>query len=535
MFRQLLSPLKWSLVLGGICLAALATTASAEEPGFVSIFDGKTLEGWDGNPKFWRVEDGAITGETTAENPTDGNTFIIWRDGTVGDFELVLDYKIVGHNSGIQYRSFEVEDKKWVVGGYQADMEAGDTYSGINYGERFRGILALRGEKTVIGEDHKPTVVEKFADTNDLQKEINKEDWNQYRIVAKDFNFVHYINGVRMSEVTDEDVAQRRDDGILALQLHAGPPMKVQFKNIKLRKLTKAETSSTDKKKVVFVAGVKSHGYGAHEHKAGCMLLAQALEANMPNFETTVVTDGWPEDSSVFEGADSIVVYCDGGGNHPINKHLDEVDALMKKGVGLVLLHYAVEVPKEVSGKQFLDWTGGFFEMNWSVNPHWTASFNHFPDHPIANGVKPFQINDEWYYHMRFVEGMQNVTPILTDVPPASTLERPDGPHSGNPFVRAEAGQPQHVAWAKEREDGGRGFGFTGGHDHWNWGHDSHRKLVLNAIVWTTGSEVPESGVVSSTPTVEDLEANQDYPKPDNYNPARIQRMLNDWKMALAE
>ncbi|MAT15989.1 MAG: hypothetical protein CMJ46_12050 [Planctomyces sp.] len=526
------------LALAGVCLIGLPQGISAAEPEFVSIFDGKTLDGWDGNPEFWRVEDGAITGETTKENPTKGNTFIIWRDGMTGDFELELDYKIIGHNSGIQYRSFEVPDMKWVVGGYQADMEANDRYSGINYGERFRGILADRGQKTVIGADHKPTVVETFGDTAGLQEHIKKEDWNHYRIVAKGYNFVHYINGVRMSEVTDEDKEQRRDSGLLALQLHAGPPMKVQFKNIKLKQFPAKKVSAKendDDKKVVFIAGKKSHGYGAHEHKAGCMLLAKALEQNMPGFESVVVTNGWPTDKSVFDGADSIVIYCDGGEGHPINQHLDEVDAMMKKGVGLVLIHYAVEVPKQPSGAKFLDWTGGFFEMNWSVNPHWTASFDEFPDHPIANGVKPFKINDEWYYHMRFIEGMKSVTPILTDIPPASTLERPDGPHSGNPYVRAEAGKPQHVAWAREREDGGRGFGFTGGHVHWNWGNDSHRMLVLNAIVWTAGGEVPEEGVLSSTPTIEELEANQDYDKPADYNPARIQKMLSEWKTALAD
>ncbi|QDU78488.1 Trehalose utilization [Polystyrenella longa] len=528
------SILKSVLALASVFLIACTTSLPAAEPEFISIFDGKTLDGWDGNPEFWSVEDGSITGETTKENPTEGNTFIIWRGGEPGDFELELDYKIVGHNSGIQYRSFEVPDQKWVVGGYQADMEVGDMYSGINYGERFRGILALRGQATVIGDDHKPTVVEEFAKTEDLQKEIKKEDWNHYRIVAKDFNFVHYINGVRMSEVTDNDVEQRREKGVLALQLHAGPPMKVQFKNIKLKKLPKVKTTAKENKKIVFVAGTKSHGYGAHEHKAGCMLLAEAIEDNMSGYETTVVTEGWPTDVSVFDGADSIVVYCDGGERHPINQHLEEVDSLMKKGVGLVLIHYAVEVPKDPSGKKFLEWIGGFFEMDWSVNPHWTANFTQFPEHPIASGVKPFQIHDEWYYHMRFVEGMNNVTPILTDIPPKSSLSRPDGPHSGNPYVRAEAGKPQHVAWARERKDGGRGFGFTGGHDHWNWGNDGHRKVVLNAIVWTAGGEVPEAGVASATPTVEELEANQDYPKPDNYNPARIQKMLSEWKTALA-
>ncbi|MFN6104177.1 MAG: ThuA domain-containing protein [Planctomycetaceae bacterium] len=140
---------------------------------------------------------------------------------------------------------------------------------------------------------------------------------------------------------------------------------------------------------------------------------------------------------------------------------------------------------------------GGYFETNWSVNPHWTAKFETLPNHPITRGVKPFEINDEWYYHMRFRDKLERVTPILTAVPPASTLERPDGPHSGNPAVRAAKGQPQHVAWAAERENGGRGFGFTGGHFHRNWADDNFRRLVLNALVWVAHGEVPTGGVNS--------------------------------------
>ena len=138
------------------------------------------------------------------------------------------------------------------------------------------------------------------------------------------------------------------------------------------------------------------------------------------------------------------------------------------------------------SGDHFLKWIGGYFETHWSVNPHWTARFDHLPVHPITRGVKPFEVNDEWYYHMRFRPAMKGVTPILSAMPPKTTLTRPDGPHSGNPHVRASvaAGNLQHVAWAAERADGGRGFGFTGGHNHWNWGDDNFRKVVLNAIVW---------------------------------------------------
>ena len=143
------------------------------------------------------------------------------------------------------------------------------------------------------------------------------------------------------------------------------------------------------------------------------------------------------------------------------------------------------------------------------MNPHWKANFKTLPDHPIARGVKPFEANDEWYYHMRFRENMNHVTPILTAIPPASTLDRPDGPHSGNAAVRAEIGRPQHVAWVVERDDGGRGFGFTGGHVHKNWGDDNFRKLVLNALLWVAKTEVPANGV-TSTVTAEEVAQNLD-------------------------
>ena len=276
--------------------------------------------------------------------------------------------------------------------------------------------------------------------------------------------------------------------------------------------------NAAPKKRVLFLAGAPSHGYGAHEHYAGCVLLAKALESNMPGFSVEVVKHEWPSDPDVLRKAECIVMYCDGGAGHPVNKHLDEVDALAKQGVGIVCLHYGVETTKGESGDRFLDWIGGYFEMNWSVNPHWVAKFESLPDHPISNGVRPFEIEDEWYYHMRFRPEMKDVTPILTAIPPASTLDRPDGSHSGNPFVRKEIGQPQHVAWASENENGGRGFGFTGGHDHWNWGNDDFRKIVLNAIVWTAHGEVPENGVAAPKVTLEQLKENQDFPVPDKYN-----------------
>lgn len=271
-------------------------------------------------------------------------------------------------------------------------------------------------------------------------------------------------------------------------------------------------------KKVVFVAGRPSHGYGSHEHNAGCLLLAKLLKAAAPNYQIVVHQNGWPDDESVFEGADAIVMYCDGGGGHMAIPHLDFVDRLADDGVGVVCLHYAVEVPQGKPGEAFLRWLGGYFEADWSVNPHWTAKFAELPDHPITRGVEPFEINDEWYYHMRFREGMEGVTPILTGHPTAEeTLTRRDGPHEGNPAVRAAVarGEPQHVAWASERESAGRGFGFTGGHFHWNWGDPNFRKVVLNAIVWTAQGDVPDDGVTAGDVDRTDLEENQDEPKPE--------------------
>jgi hypothetical protein len=166
---------------------------------------------------------------------------------------------------------------------------------------------------------------------------------------------------------------------------------------------------------------------------------------------------------------------------------------------------------------------GGYFEQNWSVNPHWDANFRSFPVHPISNGVKPFSTNDEWYYHMRFRAGLDRVTPILSDLPPASTTTRPEGSHSGNPEQRTEVleeKKPQHVAWAIDREDGGRGFGFTGGHFHKGWGNEHQRKLVLNAILWTAKAEVPEHGLESKV-SEEELLANLDPKQPPKPPAAR--------------
>ena len=268
-------------------------------------------------------------------------------------------------------------------------------------------------------------------------------------------------------------------------------------------------------KKILLLAGSASHGSGEHEFNAGCQLLKKCLD-EVPGIKTEIHKNGWPSDEKAFEGADAIFIYCDGGGGHPFHRpeRREVIGKLMKRGVGLGCAHYAVEVPKGPTGDAFLEWIGGYFEPHWSVNPHWDANFKSLPQHPIARGVKPFKINDEWYYHMRFREGMKGVTPILTDLPPEKTLSREDGPHSGNPAVREaiKRGEPQHVMWATQREDGGRGFGFTGGHFHKNWGDENFRKIVLNAILWSAKVEVPANGVESKV-SAEDLKQDLDVKK----------------------
>jgi type 1 glutamine amidotransferase len=263
-----------------------------------------------------------------------------------------------------------------------------------------------------------------------------------------------------------------------------------------------AFTVSAADKKIVLVAGKASHRSGDHEHRAGSLLLKSCLD-KVRGVTSVVHSNGWPADPvAAFDGAATIVVYCDGGAQHPATQgdRKEQLDALMKKGVGIVFIHYAVEPTLENGQKEFLNWMGGAFEIHWSVNPHWVADFKTLPKHPITRGVKPFACEDEWYFNMRFAEGMKGVTPILSAVPPESTMKRPDGPHSGNPAVReaVKRGDLQHMAWAFEREGGGRGFGFTGAHFHRNWGNDNFRRLVLNAILWTAQMQVPASGVKSS-------------------------------------
>jgi len=273
-----------------------------------------------------------------------------------------------------------------------------------------------------------------------------------------------------------------------------------------------AASTHAANKKLVLVAGPPSHGPGDHEHRAGCLLLKKCL-AQVPNLEVVVVENGWPKDTKVLDGADAIAIFSDGGGGHPFvqGDRLKFLGGLMSKDVGFGTIHYAVEVPTDKGGPEFLAWSGGYFETYRSVNPFWEPEFKTFPNHPVTRGVKPFKQRDEWYYHMRFPDGMKGVTPILSAVPPDSTRGKPgaNDAHGGNPEVQKHMGEPEHVMWVTERPDGGRGFGFTGGHANKNWGNENFRKVVLNALVWIAKIDVPPNGI-ESTLSEEDLKQNLD-------------------------
>jgi type 1 glutamine amidotransferase len=239
-------------------------------------------------------------------------------------------------------------------------------------------------------------------------------------------------------------------------------------------------------KKIVLVAGRASHGPGEHEFFAGCAILMKLL-AQTPGVFPVMARDGWPKKTETFDNASAVVFYMDGGGGHPIlhKRHKEVVQKLIDNKVGFVNLHYAVEYPKSQSEHVF-QWLGGYYETGFSTNPHWDADFKSFPEHAITRGVKPFKIRDEWYFNIRFKPEAKEVTTILKATPPDAIRRTPE--------AKKHAGREEIVAWTYERTNGGRSFGFTGGHHHTNWGNENFRRLVTNAILWTAKVDIPKDG-----------------------------------------
>jgi len=271
-------------------------------------------------------------------------------------------------------------------------------------------------------------------------------------------------------------------------------------------------TLAQEVRRLVLVAGKPSHPPRMHEFNAGVQLLENCLK-EVPGLHVDVVLNGWPEDESILENAHAAVFYMDGGGGHQLvqenGRRLKLVQGLIDKGLGIGCMHYGVEVKTGQASEEFLKWIGGYYESMFSCNPIWEPEFQTFPNHPITRGVKPFKVKDEWYFNMRFVsnlpgntpEKIENMvfTPILVAEPSDAVRNGPyvypAGPY---PHIQANKGRAEAMMWAVERPDGGRGFGFTGGHFHDNWGNDQYRKTVLNALVWLAGLEVPEEGIPSA-------------------------------------
>ncbi|MVM40944.1 DUF1080 domain-containing protein [Spirosoma sp. HMF3257] len=247
----------------GLLLAVMSTAsintscvAQKKKDGFVQIFDGKTLKGWDGDPTYWRVENGNLVGEITPATLLKTNSFIIWRGGEPGDFEFKGEFNITeAGNSGINYRSDQLPDVPFALRGYQADIDGKNRYTGQNYEERKRTTLAYRGQKTTIPPYTGPatpegvranvksnawsglTVTGSLGSSDSLKTLIKSEDWNTFRLVIKGNRLQHYINDVLMSDVTDEDTVNGKSKGLLGVQVHVGPPMKVQYRNLMLKQL----------------------------------------------------------------------------------------------------------------------------------------------------------------------------------------------------------------------------------------------------------------------------------------------------------
>jgi hypothetical protein len=272
-----------------------------------------------------------------------------------------------------------------------------------------------------------------------------------------------------------------------------------------------ALSGSAAEKKIVLIAGKPSHGPGDHEFRAGSLLLKKCLD-QVPGITSVVHSNGWPKENSAFQGAAAILIYADGGAGHPAiqGDHAKILEYLTKNGVGLGFAHYGVEIPSTNGGPQFLEWIGGYYEHLYSINPMWVPEFNSFPDHAVARGVKPFAVLDEWYFNMRFRPDMKGITPILVAKPSDKVR---DGPYvyPAGPYkhIVENKGREETMMWTYERPDGGRGFGFTGGHKHVNWGNENFRKVVLNALVWIAKAEVPANGVECAL-TPEDLKQNLD-------------------------
>ena len=352
-----------------LLLAGVSLSASAQ-----NLFNGKDLTGWEGNPELWRVENGCIVGETTPQKKTNGNTFLIWKGGEIGDFEFTCKARVTGNNSGIQYRSKIVDPKKWVVGGYQMDMHPSPNYFGMLYEEKGRGIVAQRGQKVTLEAGAKPKVTGKI----DASKKLNLAEWNEFTVIAKGNYIIHKVNGEVVVEITDNDPAKRSLKGVLALQLHAGAPMKFEAKDLVLKKLAGGAAAPAKKK--------------AKAAAAKAPVPSWIWKTNPAKTETIYARRQWTQ-STAMKSA-KLTITCDNGftafvngkkiasGSNWANRHEVDITKHLRNGDNVL----AVEASNEGA-------TAGLVARIELV---------------AANGKRAYIVTDkEWWVNSKKVDGWQ--------------------------------------------------------------------------------------------------------------------------------
>lgn len=419
-----------------------------------SLFNGKDLSGW-------QVTGFAGGGEVEVKN---GEIMLGAGVALTGihrtndllqtNYEILLRSKKLDGNDFFSALTFPVKDAHctFVTGGW---------------GGTLVGISSIDG---MDASENETTAYYKFE----------KDKEYEFKVRVTDRRIQGWINNDRVVDVIIKDRKISMRHGEIELSQPFGI---ASFQSIGAIKEIKVRPIPADMKKISFLAGKKSHGPGEHEYLKGLRRLQQEIEQNsgLIAVDTVVHVEGWPVDEEEIADSDAIVIFCDGSDHnltdHPAIKHdrWKVLDRLMKRGIGLVCLHYSVFVPNEPVGPRMLEWLGGYFDYQSGDTPNkWfskieTRDYETFlatPSHAIAKGVKPFKVKEEYYFNLKFPEDRSRVTPILTFDP-----ERKDW--------------SKVVAWATERADGGRGFGYTGGHFHSNWDNEDVRRLIVNAILWT--------------------------------------------------
>jgi len=434
-------------------LATCASIFSAESPSpWKSLFNGKNLDGWEKN-KF------AGTGEIVVE---DGNIVIGTGVALTG---IRRTNDLLKSNYEIAVKAKKIEGDDFFCGITFPVKDSHATFIAGGWGGSLVGVSSIDGQDASENET-----------TQYMRFEKNK--WYDIKVRVTDSKIEAWVDKEKLVnvQIAGRKISMRPGEiedavpfGISTYQTTSA------IQEIKIRSVPSRIPS------IAFIAGKKSHGPGEHEYEKSLKLLQDKLEGSIEFIDTQLYREGWPFDDEKLDAVDSIVLFCDGADhgevNHPAlqGPRLSTLEKQMKRGAGLVCLHYAVFVPKEKAGDKFLKWIGGYFDYESGSGPnHWfskieTREYDVFPatpNHPICKDLKPYTMKEEFYFNLKFPEDKKNITPIITFDPQKKDWDKV-------------------VGWAIQRPDGGRGFGYTGGHYYKNFEDPTVQKLLLNAILWT--------------------------------------------------